>query len=160
MKIENQKFFIVYDFMIKDLKLSGYELLLYALIYSYTNNTNEKCFWGSQEYVARCLGTHRQRINVCLKKLVEKGLVKKSFLTIGNTKYPSYTSQNATATVKKVDSKLSQNMTRTVSKQFSKTSQNDSPICHETVHNNMIDNMNDNMNDIMIDNPFYCTVEI
>lgn len=63
-------YFIVYDFMVDELKLDGSELLVYALIYSFTNAGSE-CY-GTLEYIAKRVGASRTTVYRALKELAKK----------------------------------------------------------------------------------------
>ena len=69
-------FTIVYDWMANKLNLSGNELLVYALIYSFARG-EKKEFYGSAEYIAARLNIGLRTVMYSLKKLTENGLIKK-----------------------------------------------------------------------------------
>ena len=66
-------YYIVYDFMVDELKLSGATLLVYALIYSFTNAESE-CY-GSLEYIAERVGASRTTVYRSLKELTRKNYI-------------------------------------------------------------------------------------
>ena len=66
-------YYIVYDFMVDELKLSGATLLVYALIYSFTNAESE-CY-GSLEYIADRVGASRTTVYRSLKELTRKNYI-------------------------------------------------------------------------------------
>ena len=74
--------YVIYGWMVKELRMSGYELHLYALIYSY--DVRKKSFGGAIEYMAEWLGLdavnvlHREHINDCINNLVRKGHVRRA----------------------------------------------------------------------------------
>ena len=70
----NNTFFTVYDFMIKDLHLSKNELLVYALIFSFSVHAEGGCT-ASQGYMAKRIGVSRETVNKCLCRLCKKGLI-------------------------------------------------------------------------------------
>lgn len=61
------KTIIIFQFMVKDLKLKGLELLIYALIYSFTQY-GQKCFM-SAESIADAVGCSRSQVFRVLKTL-------------------------------------------------------------------------------------------
>ena len=70
------KYITIQDFMVRDLGLQGNELLVYALVYGFSQD-GESEFKGSVNYVADWLNiAHRTAIDV-LKRLCEKGLLVK-----------------------------------------------------------------------------------
>ena len=79
-------YFIVYDFMVDELKLGGATLLVYALIYSFTNAESE-CY-GSLEYIADRVGASRTTVYRSLKELTRKNyIIKGKAERIGKVSY-------------------------------------------------------------------------
>ncbi|MBQ8302305.1 MAG: helix-turn-helix domain-containing protein [Clostridia bacterium] len=66
----NLPFFIKYDFMLKEMDLSGTESDVYALIYSYT--VNDKVCFTSVGHIADRLNVSERTVRRLLKSLVEK----------------------------------------------------------------------------------------
>lgn len=73
-KINDDQFLTVHGWMRTRLKLSGNELWLYALIYSF-NKTTKKEFYGSNAYMQEWLGVSHNTIRDALKRLVAKELL-------------------------------------------------------------------------------------
>lgn len=73
-----------------DLKLSGNELICYALIYGFTQD-EESEFRGSLQYISDWLGISKQNVRLIIKRLVEKGLIIKRDEFINNVKFCRYT---------------------------------------------------------------------
>ncbi|MBR2589533.1 MAG: helix-turn-helix domain-containing protein [Clostridia bacterium] len=119
-------FFTVYDFMVKDLHLSGNELIIYALIYSFRVMGG---FCGAQDYIAQRVGVSRVTANKCINSLVKKGLIEERR---GSGKTNIYLSRNFTGSVKNLYSNLSKGFTQT---------------CQESLHNNKTDIKTDIYND-------------
>ena len=65
--------FIVYDFMNRDLGISGATVILYALIYSFTMAGSD-CH-GSVAYMAKRIGVSETTVKRGLKTLLSKGLI-------------------------------------------------------------------------------------
>ena len=75
-RIKNNDFYVIEKWMVKELKLSGRELQLYAIIYTAQCQKGEFC--GSLNYIAEWLGT--KSINTVLRainKLLDMGLITK-----------------------------------------------------------------------------------
>lgn len=66
-------YYIIYDFMVEKLKLSGVTLLVYALVYSFTKSGDD-CH-GSLNYIAGRVGGSRSSVYRALKELVKKNYV-------------------------------------------------------------------------------------
>ena len=102
-RISDNTFITVQSFMVTDLKLSGNELLVYAVIYGFSQD-GESWFNGSVGYLAEWCNSSKQSIHNVLKKLLEKGLIEKEDVYINNVKYCKYrVSINFIGVVKKVD---------------------------------------------------------
>ena len=68
--------YALYDFMTRDLGLSGVALRVYALIYSFTAAGGD-CH-GSIEYIAKRVDASYKSVQLSLNRLVEKGYVTKN----------------------------------------------------------------------------------
>ena len=66
----------IHDFMVRGMGLTGCELSVYAMIYSFSKNDGE--FFGSQSYIADWYGISTRTVGRALKKLVELGLIVKT----------------------------------------------------------------------------------
>jgi len=89
------------------LNLKGNELLVYALIYGFSQD-GKTWFTGSANYIAEWVGVARQNVMAILKRLVEKGLIIKQDKIINGVKLVDY----------KVNIEMCENITP----------------CHETLH--------------------------
>ena len=69
-------YFSVHSFMTDELSLSGAELLIYALIYSFSDT--EEGFHGSQEYISQRTGICKRTVRYTLSALVKKRLLEKN----------------------------------------------------------------------------------
>lgn len=87
MKREN--YLTIQGFMITDLHLKGNELLIYALIYGFSQEGNSK-FIGSLSYMASWISSSNQTVINTLKSLIEKGLIIKEQKTINNVLVNEY----------------------------------------------------------------------
>lgn len=61
-------------FMRNELKLKGNELLVYAIIYGFSQDEETK-FTGSSTYIADWIGLNKKNVLSTLKKLVDKNLI-------------------------------------------------------------------------------------
>ena len=68
--------FIINDWFITDLKLKGNDLLVFALIFSFTKDGRTK-YYGSISYLSEVLGCSKRTINYCLESLTNRGLIVK-----------------------------------------------------------------------------------
>lgn len=60
--------------MINELKLKGNELIVYAIIYGFSQDGQSQ-FYGSYRYVARALSITERSVQSVISKLLEKGLI-------------------------------------------------------------------------------------
>lgn len=74
--VNNTDNFSICGWMINELKLSGNELLVYAIIYSYSRNSLNK-FYGSLDYLANYTNATKMTIVRSLKSLLEKNYIVK-----------------------------------------------------------------------------------
>ena len=78
--------FMIHDFMVEDLGLSGVTLQVYALIYSFTRAGGD-CH-GSLEYIAQRVGAARASVHRALTQLLaKKFIIKLSKTSKGNCRY-------------------------------------------------------------------------
>ena len=87
MEETKDSYFMVHSFMTSGLKLSGTELLTFALIYSFACS-EERCFHGSLKYIAEHIGTTKRSVTNAIKSLTEKKLIERN--ESNNDTYPSY----------------------------------------------------------------------
>lgn len=73
-EINKENFYTVYYWMSTELKLSGVEKDLYALIYGYYKNNGKECFY-SYSQLAEITGTYKNRVIRALDKLSNDGLI-------------------------------------------------------------------------------------
>ena len=74
--MKDGSYITVQSWMRTELGLTGNELLVYALIYGFSQD-NESVFKGSLKYVADWVGCSRQTAITVLKKLVVRGLIER-----------------------------------------------------------------------------------
>lgn len=82
-------YYCVFGFMITDLKLSGSELIVYAIIYKFSSDRVNK-FFGFQRYLAEWAGINERHVRRVLDSLLEKGLIIKSEEYKNNVKFVQY----------------------------------------------------------------------
>lgn len=75
--VKPDNYILIYGWMVNDLKLKGNELLLYAMIYGFSQD-GETEFSGSLRYMQEWLGAgSRHTVLNIIEKLTAKGLIKK-----------------------------------------------------------------------------------
>lgn len=89
MKIEPTNYMTIQGWMRTELKLTGNDLLVYAIIYGVSQDNGSR-FTGSLQYLADWCGCSKQGIQKNLKNLLERGLIKKEELTVSGIKFVTY----------------------------------------------------------------------
>ena len=79
----------IFGWMINQLKLTGNELLVYAVIYGFSQD-GKSAFTGSGQYLADATGVSRRSIVTTLDKLVKKGFLEKHCNTENGVKHCQY----------------------------------------------------------------------
>lgn len=69
--------------------LSGNDLMVYALIYGFSQK-GQGCFYGGINYICETCGIARRTAMYILAELVEKGYIEKTELTHNGVKYVTY----------------------------------------------------------------------
>ena len=87
--IRKNSYITIQAFMVKDLKLKGNELLIYALIYGFCQD-GRSVFSGTARYIAEWVGIDKRNVFENLRKLVNKGLIKKIEKEEGGLKLVDY----------------------------------------------------------------------
>lgn len=133
--LQNENYITIQGWMVNELNLKGNSLIIYSIIYGFSQTDNCK-FTGSANYLAKWCGCSRQTVMTTLNKLVEDKLLIKHEEFRNNVKFCSY-SVNLTGCknslqgdVKKFDRGMSKNLTEG---------------CQNSLHNN-IDKNNRNKN--------------
>lgn len=100
--VKNENFVVIQGFMVKDLQLKGNELMIYAIIYGFSQLEGQ-CFNGSLRYLMDWTNLSKQGVLNCLNSLIDRGLIIKNENFEGVVKKVDYLSTNLTGVVKKVD---------------------------------------------------------
>lgn len=85
----NDKYISIQGWMVEELKLKGNDLLVYAIIYGFSQD-NESEFTGSLSYLARWCNSTKNGIQKNLKKLIDAKLISKKSTIKNGVKYCSY----------------------------------------------------------------------
>lgn len=158
-KIKNENFIAIQGFMVKELGLTGNELIAYALVYGFSQD-DESEFKGSLNYVAEWLNCSRTTAFNLLNKLADDGFIKKTKKTINGVKFCNYSATKPNneelkeiklrKQIRKEKEKLersSKNL-NTCSKNHNGCSKNlNEGVQKADTHNNNIDNIKDNISE-------------
>lgn len=88
-KVKNENYIVIQGFMINELNLKGNELLIYAIIYGFSQTENQR-FTGGLQYLADWTNSSKQGVTKNLKSLVEKGYIIKEDKVINGVKFCEY----------------------------------------------------------------------
>ena len=88
-EVTDKNYIVIQSFMVSELGLKGNELLIYAIIFGFSQTTGQ-AFHGSLTYLESWTNSTRPTVIASLKSLVEKGLIEKEEQTINGVKYCSY----------------------------------------------------------------------
>lgn len=90
MEIKKESFFTVQAFMVNELKLKSNELLIYAIIFGFSQAENQ-FFTGSLNYLASWCGiSSKTTVKTILNNLIDKGLLEKEDIYKNGVKYCKY----------------------------------------------------------------------
>ena len=88
-KVSNSNYITVQGWMINDLQLKGTELMVYAIIYGFSQAEGQR-YTGSLQYLAEWCNTTKRSVQTALKSLLDKGYILKEDRYINNVKFVEY----------------------------------------------------------------------
>ena len=140
MALSNKNYINIQAWMVKELNLTGNDLICYALIYGFSQDGKSE-FNGSLSYIAEWLNTSRQTARLIVKRLVDNGVIEKRDTVINGVKFCRYVATN------------------TGCDENRHTVMNNNTGCGENRHggvveiatNNILDNINDNNKSTNVD---------
>lgn len=87
--MQSENYLTIQGWMRTELNLKGNDLLVYAIIYGFSQTADQK-FTGSLQYIADWCGATKQGILKNLNNLLDMGLIEKTETYINNVKIVSY----------------------------------------------------------------------
>ena len=117
-KIKNENYFAVKGWMINELQLCGNELLIYAIIYCFSQDEHS-VFMGTAGYLSEWISSSKQTVFKTLKNLCDKGLIERVDKNINGVTLVDYrikkftigSQKNLPGVVEKFDPPQSKNLT-------------------------------------------------
>lgn len=100
--IKESNYIVIQSFMVNELGLKGNELIIYAIIYGFSQTENQY-FTGSLRYLEAWTNSTKQTVLNSLNALVKKGYIEKRSQIINGVKKVDYRYKNLTGVVKKFD---------------------------------------------------------
>lgn len=87
--MDNDNYVVIQGWMCNELDLSGNELLIFAMIYGFSQD-GESSFNGSRTYIANTFNISKPTVDKSLKSLIDKGLIEKTTKIINGVKLNRY----------------------------------------------------------------------
>ena len=101
-KVINQNYIVIQGWMVNELKLKGNGLIIYAIIYGFSQSENQR-YTGSLQYLADWTNSTKQGIIKSLKILIKKGLIIKEENIINGVKFCEYYATKFNGVLNKVE---------------------------------------------------------
>lgn len=108
-KIKNENHIVIHGWMVNELDLKGNELLIYAVIYGFSQTENQR-FSGSLQYLADWTNSTKQGVIKNLKSLIEKGLIIKEEKKYNEVKFCEYYATKFNGVLNKVEWGIKQSL--------------------------------------------------
>lgn len=93
--MDNENYIFITGWMVKELNLKGSELLVYALIYGFSQDGESK-FYGSRKYIAEWFNCSLPTIDKALNCLLKKDLIIKDEEIMNGVKFNRYRANKET----------------------------------------------------------------
>lgn len=100
-RVKRENYIVIQGWMISDLNLKGNELLVYAIIFGFSQSESQK-YTGSLQYLADWTNSTTRNMRTCLQSLEAKGLIKKTDIYMNNVKFCEYECTQSSPVGKKV----------------------------------------------------------
>ena len=142
-EVTDKNYIVIQSFMVSELGLKGNELLIYAIIFGFSQTTGQ-AFHGSLTYLESWTNSTRHTVISSLKSLVEKGLIEKEEQTINGVKYCSYRAKNSTDEAEEVVQKMHGGSAKIAQGVVQKLHGGSAKIAPNNILYNIVDNIVDN----------------
>jgi len=137
-KVKDGNYIVIQSFMVKDLKLKGNELLIYAAIYGFSQTENQ-AFTGSLQYLADWTNSTKQGVIKNLKSLVEKGFITKDEQYINGVKFCEYRTTEFNGVLNKVEHPIKQSLTPPIKQSLPNNIVNDKQAKKKDINNEQLE---------------------
>lgn len=139
-KVKDENYISIQGWMVTKLGLKGNELLIYAIIYGFSQ-TEDQTFNGSLQYLADWTNSTKQGVTKNLKALVEKGYIIKEDKYINNVKFCEYYATKLDTVYNSVAQGIQQSLT-------GYTTKFNTPM-QQSLTNNINDNIDNKLDNII-----------
>ena len=137
--IKNENYIAIQGWMVNELKLKGTALMIYAIIYGFSQAEGQ-VFNGSLQYLADWTNSTKQSVLNNLKLLLEENLIGKNEKIINGVKFVEYYTKNLNGVLKKFEWGIKKSLMN-------------------NIDNNIVNNI-DNNSKLLLDKSEYGNVEI
>ena len=142
-EVTDKNYIVIQSFMVSELGLKGNELLIYAIIFGFSQTTGQS-FHGSLTYLENWTNSTRHTVISSLKSLVEKGLIEKEEQTINGVKYCSYRAKTSTDEAQEVVQKFHGGSAKISQEVVQNLHEGSAKIAPNNILYNIVDNIVDN----------------
>lgn len=108
-KVINENYIVIQGWMVNELKLKGNELIIYAIIYGFSQLESQR-FTGSLKYLADWTNSTKQGVIKCLKSLIKKNLIVKEDKIVNGVKFCEYYTTKFNGVLNKVEQGIKQSL--------------------------------------------------
>lgn len=108
--VREDNYVVIQGWMLSELGLKGNELMIYAIIYGYSQDGQNR-FTGGLQYLADWTNSTKQSVIKCIKSLVDKGFIGKEEKYINGVKFCEYYSTKFNGVLNKVEWGIKQSLT-------------------------------------------------
>lgn len=108
-KIKNENYILIQGFMVNELELKGNELIIYAIIYGFSQIDNQM-YEGGLQYLAEWTNSTKQGVLKSIKSLLEKNLIGKEEYFINGVKFVKYYVKKFNGVLNKVEWGIKQSL--------------------------------------------------
>lgn len=136
-KVNSDNYVVIQGWMISELKLKGNELMVYAIIYGFSQGNEGQRFTGSLQYLADWTNSTKPGVIKNLKSLMEKGLIGKEEKQINSVKFCEYYATEFNRVLNKVEGGIKQSLPGGIQQSLPNN------IALDTIADNDIDNIGD-----------------
>ena len=130
--MKDSNYILIQGFMINQLNLKSNELLLFAIIYGFSQDESSE-FTGSINYLCSCLSCSRNTVIKGLKSLLEKELITKKQETKNNITFNKY------SVIDGVVQKLTKGSAKTAQGGSAKTAPNNTNINNTNINKRILE---------------------
>lgn len=109
-RVRKDNYIVIQGWMLTELSLKGNELLVYAIIYGFSQSGDSQRYTGSLQYLADWTNSTKQGVMKNLKSLVDKGLIAKAEKIINGVKFCEYYATEFAGVLNSVDRGMQQSL--------------------------------------------------